>query len=122
MCLGAAALPVAFAGPWWSYALLLVPTGLLIAPSLTASSVTVSTLAPEHARGLVTGLHGSAITLGAAVATPLAGLLVDLASPAAAVLAVGGIGICAAALVGLLGRPRVRQETAVTPSAGSQSI
>ena len=121
-CLGAAALPVAFAGPWWSYALLLVPTGLLIAPSMAASAETVSTLAPEHARGLVTGLHGSAITLGTAVATPLAGLLVDLASPAAAVLAVGGIGIGAAALVGLLGRPRRRQETAVTPSAGSQPI
>jgi MFS family permease len=121
-CLGAAALPVALAGPWWSYALLLVPTGLLIAPSMAASAETVSTLAPEHARGLVTGLHGSAITLGATVATPLAGLLVDLASPAAAVLAVGGIGIGAAALVGLLGRPRMRQETAVTPSAGSQSI
>jgi MFS family permease len=121
-CLGAAALPVAFAGPWWSYALLLVPTGLLIAPSMAASAETVSTLAPEHARGLVTGLHGSAITLGAAVATPLAGLLVDLASPAAAVLAVGGIGIGAAALVGLLGTPRMRQETAVTPSAGSQPI
>jgi MFS family permease len=121
-CLGAAALPVAFAGPWWSYALLLVPTGLLIAPSMAASAETVSTLAPEHARGLVTGLHGSAITLGAAVATPLAGLLVDLASPAAAVLAVGGIGIGAAALVGLFGRPRMRQETAVTPSGGSQPI
>ena len=39
-------------------------------------------LAPEHARGVVTGLHGSAITLGAAVGTPLAGLLIDLASPA----------------------------------------
>jgi MFS family permease len=121
-CLGAAALPVAFAGPWWSYALLLVPTGLLIAPSMAASAETVSTLTPEHVRGLVTGLHGSAITLGAAVATPLAGLLVDLASPAAAVLAVGGIGIGAAALVGLFGRPRMRQETAVTPSAGSQPI
>src|ERR671914_267303 len=121
-CLGATALPVAFAGPWWSYALLLVPTGLLIAPSMAASAETVSTLAPEHARGLVTGLHGSAITIGATVATPLAGLLVDVASPAVAVLTVGGIGIGAAALVGLLGRPRRRQETAVTPSAGSQPI
>jgi MFS family permease len=121
-CLGAAALPVALAGPWWSYALLLIPTGLLIAPSMAASAETVSTLTPEHVRGLVTGLHGSAITLGATVATPLAGLLVDLASPAAAVLTVGAIGIGAAALVGLLGRPRRRRETAVTPSAGSQPI
>jgi MFS family permease len=120
-CLGAAAVPVALAGPWWSYALLLVPVGLLIAPSMAASAETVSTLAPEHARGLVTGLHGSAITLGATVATPLAGLLVDVASPAAAVLVVGSIGLGAAALVGLLGRSG-RRETPITPSAGSQPI
>jgi MFS family permease len=120
-CLGAAAVPVALAGPWWSYALLLVPVGLLIAPSMAASAETVSALAPEHARGLVTGLHGSAITLGATVATPLAGLLVDVASPAAAVLVVGSIGLGAAALVGLLGRSG-RRETPITPSAGSQPI
>jgi MFS family permease len=120
-CLGAAAVPVALAGPWWSYALLLVPVGLLIAPSMAASAETVSALAPEHVRGLVTGLHGSAITLGATVATPLAGLLVDLASPAAAVLVVGSIGVGAAALVGLLWRAG-RREIPVTPSAGSQPI
>jgi MFS family permease len=102
--LGAAALPVAFAGPWWSYALLLVPVGLLIAPSMAASAETVSALAPEHVRGLVTGLHGSAITIGATVATPLAGLIVDIASPAVAVLTVASVGMGAAALVGLLGR------------------
>jgi MFS family permease len=116
--LGAAALPVALAGPWWSYALLLVPVGLLIAPSMAASAETVSTLAPEHVRGLVTGLHGSAITIGAAIATPLAGLLVDIASPAVAVLTVGSVGLGAAALVWLLGGPR--RESSVTPSAGSQ--
>jgi MFS family permease len=104
-CLGVAALPVAFAGPWWSYALLLVPVGLLIAPSMAASAETVSGLAPDHVRGLVTGLHGSAITLGATIATPLAGLLVDMASPAAAVLTVGAAGVGAAILVALLSRP-----------------
>jgi MFS family permease len=120
-CLGATAVPVALAGPWWSYALLLVPVGLLVAPSMAASAETVSLLAPEHVRGLVTGLHGSAITLGAAVGTPLAGLMVDLASPAAAVLVVGVVGLAAAALVGRLDA-RSRRETAITPSAGSQPI
>lgn len=119
-CLGAAALPVGLAGTWWSYALLLVPVGLLIAPSMAASAETVSALAPEHVRGLVTGLHGSAITLGATVATPLAGLLVDVASPAVAVLTVGSTGLGAAALVSLLGRHR--REARATPSAGSQPI
>jgi MFS family permease len=119
-CLGAAALPVALAGPWWSYALLLVPVGLLIAPSMTASAEAVSLLAPEHVRGLVTGLHGSAITIGATVATPLAGVLVDVASPAVAVLTVGSAGLGAAVVVRLLTRPG--QEVRVTPSAGSQPI
>jgi MFS family permease len=116
-CLGAAALPVALAGSWWSYALLLLPLGLLIAPSMAASAETVSTLTPEHVRGLVTGLHGSAITIGAAVATPLAGLLVDIASPAVAVLTVGSAGLGAAIIVGLLARL-----APVTPSADSQAI
>ena len=120
-CLGAAALPVALAGPWWSYALLLIPVGALIAPSMAASAETVSVLTPEHVRGLVTGLHGSAITLGATIATPLAGLLVDIASPAAAVLVVGAIGLGAAAVVALLGA-RSRREVDVTPSAHSQPI
>jgi MFS family permease len=120
-CLGAAALPVALAGPWWSYALLLIPVGALIAPSMAASAETVSVLTPEHVRGLVTGLHGSAITLGATIATPLAGLLVDIASPAAAVLVVGAIGLGAAVVVALLGA-RSRREVDVTPSAHSQPI
>ncbi len=100
---GVAALPVALGGVWWSYALLLLPCGLLLAPSLAASSEAVSRLAPEPARGVVTGLHASAITLGAAAGTPLAGLLIDLASPSAAVLTVGAAGVGVAVLAGLLG-------------------
>jgi MFS family permease len=104
--LGATTLPVALGGPWWTFALLLVPAGLLCAPSLAASAETVSALAPEHVRGVVTGLHGSAITLGAAIGVPVAGLLIDVASPAVAVLAVGGAGIAVAAGAALLARPR----------------
>lgn len=104
--LGTASLPVALGGEWWTYALLLVPAGLLCAPSLAASSEAVSRLAPEHARGLVTGLHGSALTLGAAVGTPLAGLLIDVAAPGVSVL---GVGLTCVALAGgaaALGRSR----------------
>jgi len=102
--LGVATLPVALGGPWWSFALLLVPAGLLCAPSLAASSEAVSRLAPESARGVVTGLHGSAITLGAAAGTPLAGLLIDTASPAAAILTVGAAGALVAGAAALLAR------------------
>lgn len=104
--LALATAPVAIGGPWWAFALLLVPAGALCAPALTASADTVSTLAPEHARGLVMGLHGSAITLGAAIATPLAGLLIDRASPAVAVLVVAAAGGVAALVAAALMRAR----------------
>ncbi|GAA3091150.1 MFS transporter [Pseudonocardia yunnanensis] len=129
--MGVATLLVAAAGPWWSYALLLVPAGLLCAPSLAASSEAVSGLAPEHARGLVTGLHGSAITVGAAISTPVAGLLIDVGSPAVAVITVGFAGIAVAGVAALLARRGVRlrrqnvppvASIEVGPSVGSQPI
>ena len=85
--------PVAFGGPWWVVTLLLVPAGACCAPALAASSEAVVRLAPETARGVATGLHGTAIMGGAAVAQPLTGLLVDTASPAVAILA--AVGVCA---------------------------
>ena len=100
--LAVATVPVALGGPWWSFALLLVPAGMLCAPSLAASADTVSVLAPAHARGLVIGLHGSAITVGGAVATPLTGMLIDAASPHVAILVVAGVGTAAAVGAGLL--------------------
>jgi predicted MFS family arabinose efflux permease len=114
--LGLATLPVAFGGPWWSYALLLIPAGLLCAPSLAASAEAVSALSPEHARGLITGLHGSSITLGAAISTPLAGLLIDIGSPALAVATIGTAGILVGGIAALLSRAGARTRS----SAASQ--
>lgn len=107
--LGVVTLPVALGGVWWSFALLLVPAGLMCAPALAATSEAVSRLAPEAARGVVTGLHGSAITLGAAAGTPLAGVLVDVASPAVAVVAVGTLGVAAAGVAALLAGARTTE-------------
>lgn len=112
--LGAATLLVALGGPWWSYLFLLVPTGMLCAPSLAASAEAVSALAPERSRGLATGLHGSSITLGAAASTPLAGLLIDIGSTDLAVLVVGTAGIVLAGIATGLSR--------LSPSAVSQPI
>lgn len=100
--LGLATMPVALGGAWWTFALLLVPAGMLCAPSLTASADVITRLAPEHARGLVTGLQASAMTLGTAVATPLSGAVIDAASPAAAILVVGGAGVLVAGVAALL--------------------
>lgn len=100
--LAVATAPVALGGPWWALALLLVPPGLLCAPALAAGANAVTELAPEHARGLVVGLHGSAMTTGGALATPLTGALIDAASPEVAVLVVAAVGVVVAAVAGLL--------------------
>ncbi|MBW0118425.1 MFS transporter [Pseudonocardia abyssalis] len=78
--------------------------GPVYAIALAAGSERVSVLAPEPARGVVTGLHGSATTLGAAAGTPLAGLLIDTASPAVAIVVVGVVGAALAGVAALLGR------------------
>ena len=102
--LSAVTLALALAGHWWTFALLLVPAGLLVAPSIAASAAAVNALAPDHARGLAMGLHMSAFTAGSALATSSTGLLIDRWSPATAVLAVGATGIVAAAVAAVLGR------------------
>lgn len=103
--LSVATLLVALGGVWWSFALLLIPAGMLTAPALAAGSERVSVLAPEPARGVVTGLHGSATTLGAAAGTPLAGLLIDAATPATAIVVVAATGLLLAAVASALARP-----------------
>ncbi|MDL5160048.1 MFS transporter [Actinomycetospora termitidis] len=96
-------IPVAFGGPWWLVTVLVVPAGAFCAPALSSAAEAVGRLAPDGARGVATGLHGSAIMLGAALAQPLTGLLIDRVSPTAALLA--AVGICllvaAGAAVGL---------------------
>jgi MFS family permease len=118
--LGAATLPVALAGPWWVLALLLVPAGLLCAPSIAAGAGVVSALAPDHARGLVLGLHASSLTGGGALASSLTGVLIDRWAPGPAVLVVGTVGIGAAVCSWALARasPGVASATP-RPSARS---
>jgi MFS family permease len=62
-------------------ALLMVPAGLLCAPSIAAGAGVVNALAPDHARGFVIGLHTSSLTAGGAAASAFTGLLIDRWSP-----------------------------------------
>jgi MFS family permease len=122
--LGAATLPIALAGPWWSLALLLVPAGLLCAPSIAAGAGLVSALAPDHARGFVIGLHTSSLTAGGAAASAFTGALIDRWSPGLAVLVVGALGIAAALLSWVLARGSSQAAVAPppqSPSAHSQA-
>ena len=91
-------IPVAFGGPWWLVTLLVIPAGAFCAPALSSSAEAVGRLAPDAARGVATGLHGSAIMGGAALAQPLTGVLIDRVSPIAALLA--AVGICLLVAVG----------------------
>lgn len=118
--LGVATLPVALGGAWWTFALLLIPAGMLCAPSLTASADVVTGLAPDDARGLVTGLQATAMTVGSAVATPLSGAVIDAASPAAAILVVGSACVLVAGVAALLDRT-APPGSAATPTAGPRT-
>lgn len=101
--LAVGSVPVAFGGPWWVVTLCLIPAGFFCAPALAASAEAVGRLAPDAARGVATGLHGSAIMVGAAIAQPLTGLLIDVASPTVAILA--AVGVTALVAVGATRTP-----------------
>lgn len=68
--LGWASNPVTLAG-------LLILAGLCCAPTLTATVDTLSRTVPENVRGEALGWHGSALTVGSAMGSPLAGVAVD---------------------------------------------
>jgi MFS family permease len=92
--MAALTIPVGLGGHhWWLLALLLLPAGALCAPTITASADAVSRLTPASARGEAMGLHNSALTVGVAAGSPLAGLVMDTWSPAWGFAAVGGVGL-----------------------------
>lgn len=111
-----------FGNAWWVLALALVPAGLLCAPTLASLADAVSRLAPGSVRGLVMGLHSSALTAGFAIGAPLAGVVVDASSPSWAFAAAGTVGAALAAIafaVQLSRREPVRLPVAEPVAAGS---
>jgi predicted MFS family arabinose efflux permease len=91
--MAAGTVPVGLAGGhWWLLALVMVPAGVLCAPSITATADTVSRLAPAAVRGEAMGLHNSALTAGVALGAPLAGAVMDATSAVWGFVAAGGIG------------------------------
>lgn len=110
--------PVGLAGGrWWLLALLLLPAGALCAPTITATADAVSRLIPASARGEAMGMHNSSLTVGVALGAPLAGVVMDVWSPAWGFAAVGGVGLVVAALA-LPAELRRRREHAGAATAG----
>ncbi|GAA3456769.1 MFS transporter [Dactylosporangium matsuzakiense] len=91
-------IPAGLVGDAWPLLFLtLLPAGILCAPTLSASADLVSRLVPASARGEAMGWHGSSLTAGLAIGSPLAGWAIDLGSPAWGFAAVGLVGALAAA-------------------------
>lgn len=78
-----ATVPLALVDGVWALALASIPSGLLTAPTLASASSRLSQLVVEERRGEAMGFYGSAMTAGAAMGAPLAGVFIDGVAPSA---------------------------------------
>jgi predicted MFS family arabinose efflux permease len=111
--LSALTLPVAFAPSVLPLAAILFLTGVLCAPTITATVDQASRAVPESVRGEAMGWHGSAMTTGSALGAPLAGVAIDVWGYPGGFVAVGLVGLAAAG-IGLLapsGQPHAESVT-----------
>jgi MFS family permease len=102
--LGVAMMPMGLAQHWIWLCVLAVPANFLIAPALSGTADLVSRLAPDSHRGVAMGLYASALMVGNAVASPLAGTAQDLAGPGGAFALTGAVSALTGLLALLLGR------------------
>lgn len=82
LALGLLSIPVAFVESPWLLGLAVFFAGLSLAPIITATSESISRRVAEEVRGEAMGWHGSAMTIGAAVGSPLFGAVIDGLGPA----------------------------------------
>lgn len=87
------ALPLAFVDGVWPLALVSILSGLFTAPTLAAASSMLSHIVPEERRGEAMGYYGSAMTAGAAMGAPIAGIFIDLISPEAGYIFAAGVAL-----------------------------
>ncbi|MRJ75350.1 MFS transporter [Aeromicrobium sp. SMF47] len=77
LALGVATIPVGLAGGVVSLSLLVIPAGLLCAPTMTAAAEWIAKLVPEERRGEAMGWQGTAYTIGGAASSPVIGAGID---------------------------------------------
>lgn len=112
--LSLATLPLALAVNPLLLFLLVVPAGVLVAPTLSASADGVSRRVGEQNRGEAMGWHGSATTAGFSMGAPLAGAAADLLGPASAFVLVAVVsGVLALVGLGMVRRHREAAAVAV---------
>ena len=88
--------PVALAPSWWALMLLLLPSALFCAPTVSATADQLVRVTPASVRGAVMGSHASALTVGNALGAPLAGVVIDRGSPGGGFAGVGLAGLLVA--------------------------
>ena len=90
-------------------------SGLVIAPSIAATGEAISRRVPEIARGEAMGWHGSAMTIGSSLGSPIVGVVIDAGGAGAAFFSAGAFGLVVA-VCGLVAmrvhRSRVRARAA----------
>jgi MFS family permease len=87
--LGLLLIPVGLAPNWVWLCVLALPASALIAPALSGTADSVSRLAPTAMRGMAMGTYASALMIGNAAGSPLAGAALDVSGPFLAFAAVG---------------------------------
>jgi MFS family permease len=109
LALGLTTIPVGLADGVGSLALLVIPAGLLCAPTMTAAAEWIAKLVPEERRGEAMGWQGTAYTIGGAASSPVVGAAIDGVG-AWGGFVVGGAIATAIGLVALFGQmvPRWR--------------
>lgn len=92
--MGALTVPVALVGGDWKWLILaLLPAGVLCAPALSSTVDTVSRWVPSGARGEAMGFHGTALLIGGASSSPIAGAIIDAHGPPWAFFTAGLVGV-----------------------------
>ncbi|MCP2181695.1 putative arabinose efflux permease, MFS family [Prauserella alba] len=115
--LAALTIPAALvAEPWWLLALILVPSNLVCAPTLAATTERVSQLAPPAARGEAMGVQDSATRIGLALGSPVVGFVMDHTSPGMGFVAAGAGGLAFAAAGAALSRRSTSGRPAPQPA------
>jgi predicted MFS family arabinose efflux permease len=88
--------------PWWLLGIALIPTNLMVTPTIAASSEAVSNLALPHVRGMALGLQDTATRLGMALGSPAVGFVMDHSSAAWGFAAAGLGGVAVATTASLI--------------------
>jgi MFS family permease len=105
--LGLLSVPIAFAPNTVVLAVIMVFAGFCCAPMISSTGEAISRRVPEEIRGEAMGWHGSAMTIGAAVGSPIAGSLIDALGPGWGVGVAGTLG-AVFAVVALIAQKVIR--------------